>query len=87
MRSVLCICFFFGACFFCKGDGKALMYNPSAAGRGGFVCGLNAAYIFLNRAGRHVDYAELEREFQEQHPPDSLLAIKSVLALHGCRTV
>jgi len=55
--------------------------------RGGFACGLNAAYIFLNRAGHHVAYEELVREFLEQQAPDSLLAIKTVLARHGCGTV
>ncbi len=55
--------------------------------RGGFACGLNAAYIFLNRAGHHVAYDELVREFLEQQAPDSLLAIKTVLARHGCTTV
>ena len=55
--------------------------------KGGFACGLNAAYIFLNRAGHHVAYEELVREFLEQQAPDSLLAIKAVLARHGCMTV
>jgi ABC-type bacteriocin/lantibiotic exporter with double-glycine peptidase domain len=52
-----------------------------------FTCGLNAAYLYLNRAGHHVAYDELVREFHEQTPPDSLLAIKNVLAKHGCPTV
>jgi ABC-type bacteriocin/lantibiotic exporter with double-glycine peptidase domain len=55
--------------------------------KGGFACGLSAAYIFLNRAGHHVEYSELVREFMEQKTPDSLLAIKTVLARHGCPTV
>ncbi len=55
--------------------------------KGGFACGLSAAYIFLNRAGHHVEYDELVREFMEQQTPDSLLAIKTVLAKHGCPTV
>lgn len=53
----------------------------------GFSCGLNAAYIFLNRAGHHVAYEQLVGEFRKEQPPDSLLAIKNVLALHGCPTV
>jgi ABC-type bacteriocin/lantibiotic exporter with double-glycine peptidase domain len=53
----------------------------------GFACGLNAAYIFLNRTGHHVAYDQLVREFSEQKAPDSLLAIKAVLARHGCATV
>lgn len=55
--------------------------------KGGFTCGLNAAYIFLNRAGHHADYQELVREFQAQKPPDSMLAIRNVLRKHGCPTV
>lgn len=55
--------------------------------KGGFTCGLSAAYIFLNRTGHHVEYSELVREFLTQSPPDSLLAIRNVLGLHGCRTV
>ncbi len=54
--------------------------------KGGFTCGLSATYIFLNRAGHHVDYDVLVREFLKQQTPDSLLAIKSVLEMHGCRT-
>ena len=53
----------------------------------GFSCGLNAAYIFLNRAGHHVGYDELVTEFTAQKPPDSLLAIKQVLEKHGCKTI
>jgi ABC-type bacteriocin/lantibiotic exporter with double-glycine peptidase domain len=52
-----------------------------------FSCGLNAAYIFLNKTGHHAPYAELLREFGEQDAPDSLLAIKNVLGMHGCDTV
>jgi ABC-type bacteriocin/lantibiotic exporter with double-glycine peptidase domain len=52
-----------------------------------FSCGLNAAYIFLNRAGHHAAYAELVREFEDQGTPDSLLAIRNVLAKHGCLMV
>jgi len=52
-----------------------------------FTCGLNAAYIFLNKSGHHTAYAELLREFGNQSPPDSLLAIKYVLEEHGCATV
>lgn len=44
-----------------------------------FTCGLNAAYIYLNRTGHHVAYSELEMEFSRQNPPDSLLAIKNIL--------
>ena len=51
-----------------------------------FTCGLNATYIFLYRAGHHVDYDQLVREFCAQTPPDSLLAIRNVLAKHGCPT-
>ena len=53
----------------------------------GYACGLNAAYIFLNRTGHHVPYAELAHEFEIQNPPDSMLAIKHVLEKHGCVTV
>ena len=52
-----------------------------------FSCGLNAAYIFLNKTGHHTPYAQLQREFSEQETPDSLLAIKNVLQMHGCETV
>ena len=52
-----------------------------------FSCGLNAAYIFLNKTGHHVPYDELARDFKKQNPPDSLLAIKNVLEEHGCATV
>jgi ABC-type bacteriocin/lantibiotic exporter with double-glycine peptidase domain len=55
--------------------------------KGNFTCGLSAAYIFLNRSGHHVEYQELVREFMEQKPPDSLLAIKNVVAKHGFRLV
>ncbi len=55
--------------------------------KGGFICGLNAAYIFLNRSGHHVAYEELVQDFTAQKLPDSLLAIKNVLEKHGCRTV
>ena len=64
----------------CRADGA-----PEQSG--GFACGLNATYIFLNRAGHHVEYNDLVREFLEQKTPDSLLAIKAVLARHGCATV
>jgi ABC-type bacteriocin/lantibiotic exporter with double-glycine peptidase domain len=68
--------------------GGIVAFGQTAAPKeGGFTCGLNAAYIFLNRSGRHVAYDELIREFQAQSPPDSLLAIKDVLAKHGCRTM
>ena len=53
----------------------------------GYSCGLNATYIFLNRAGHHVPYADLAHDFANQNPPDSLLAIKNVLEKHGCATV
>jgi ABC-type bacteriocin/lantibiotic exporter with double-glycine peptidase domain len=53
----------------------------------GFSCGLNAAYIFLNRAGHHVGYDELVTEFETQSFPDSLLAIKNILGKHGCKVV
>ncbi len=56
-------------------------YGPS------FTCGLTAAYVFLNKAGHHVPYGELMRQFQDQAAPDSLLAIKNVLAEHGCATI
>jgi ABC-type bacteriocin/lantibiotic exporter with double-glycine peptidase domain len=52
-----------------------------------YSCGLNAAYIFLNKAGHHAPYDELMHDFGEQPVPDSLLAIKSVLQKHGCETL
>jgi ABC-type bacteriocin/lantibiotic exporter with double-glycine peptidase domain len=52
-----------------------------------FTCGLNAAYIFLNKTGHHVPYDELTQDFKKQNPPDSLLAIKNVLGEHDCATV
>ena len=52
-----------------------------------FTCGLNAAYILLNKTGHHASYANLLRDFKNQNPPDSLLAIKNVLEEHGCATV
>ncbi len=58
-----------------------------APGAAGFTCGLNAAYIFLNRAGHHVAYEELVRDFAAQETPDSLLTVKRVLEKHGCRTL
>lgn len=57
---------------------------PSAPG---YSCGLNASYIFLNRTGHHVPYEELARELGSQSQPDSMLAIKKVLDLHGCATM
>jgi ABC-type bacteriocin/lantibiotic exporter with double-glycine peptidase domain len=53
----------------------------------GFSCGLNATYIFLKKAGQHPVYDELVREFTQQTPPDSMLAIKNILGRHGCATV
>jgi ABC-type bacteriocin/lantibiotic exporter with double-glycine peptidase domain len=52
-----------------------------------FTCGLNAAYMLLNKTGHHAAYAELLRDFEKQNPPDTLLAIKQVLENHGCATV
>lgn len=52
-----------------------------------FSCGLNAAYIFLNKTGHHAPYGEVLRDFSEEPAPDSLLAIKDVLRKHGCETV
>jgi ABC-type bacteriocin/lantibiotic exporter with double-glycine peptidase domain len=52
-----------------------------------FTCGLDAAYIFLNRAGHHAPYEEVVADFQAQAAPDSLLAIKNVLQSRGCRTL
>jgi hypothetical protein len=52
-----------------------------------YSCGLNAAYIYLNRAGHHVAYEELSGDFSGQPCPSSLLAIEKVLEMHGCRTV
>ena len=65
---------------------EAAVSEPSAKEMP-FDCGLNAAYIYLNRSGHHVAYAELVREFLGETPSDSLLAIRDVLARHGCRTV
>lgn len=52
----------------------------------GFSCGLNAAYIYLNRAGHHVPYEDLRRDFSAEASPNSFLAIKKVLQAHGCYT-
>jgi ABC-type bacteriocin/lantibiotic exporter with double-glycine peptidase domain len=52
-----------------------------------FTCGINAAYLFLEKAGHHTAYDELLRDFENQNPPDSLLAIKKVLEDHGCATL
>jgi len=65
----------------------SLPADEAAVKEASFDCGLNAAYIYLNRAGHHVAYDELVRDFLGQTPPDSLLAIRNVLAMHGCRTV
>jgi ABC-type bacteriocin/lantibiotic exporter with double-glycine peptidase domain len=54
---------------------------------GVFTCGLNAAYLFLNKTGHHAAYASLLEDFKKQNPPDSLLAIKNVLEKHGCATM
>jgi ABC-type bacteriocin/lantibiotic exporter with double-glycine peptidase domain len=86
MRTALLISFLFICCAsgsLARGDDE---HAGDIASRGGFACGLSAAYIFLNRAGHHADYGQLEREFQAQHPPDSLLAIRNILGMHGCRT-
>jgi ABC-type bacteriocin/lantibiotic exporter with double-glycine peptidase domain len=61
--------------------------QPVPAEEPAFSCGLNAAYLFLNKTGHHAPYAELLREFSAQVAPDSLLAIRNVLQLHGCETV
>ena len=53
----------------------------------GYTCGLNAAYIFLNKTGHHVPYDDLARELKIQSQPDSMLAIKNVLQAHGCATI
>src|ERR1700735_2877628 len=50
---------------------------------GSFDCGVNAAYIILRHAGCNISYAHLYSEFKEQSQPDSLLAIKRVLAANG----
>ncbi len=58
-----------------------------APGSAGFSCGLDAAYIFLNRAGHHANYEKLVNEFMAEPSPDSLLAIKRVLEKHGCKVI
>jgi ABC-type bacteriocin/lantibiotic exporter with double-glycine peptidase domain len=80
MRVIFLILILVMSVLVCRADGA-----PEQTG--GFACGLSATYIFLNRAGHHVEYDELVREFLEQKTPDSLLAIKAVLARHGCATV
>jgi ABC-type bacteriocin/lantibiotic exporter with double-glycine peptidase domain len=63
------------------------LHGQAGPGNGcSFTCGLNAAYIFLNKTGHHAPYADVMHDFQEQNPPDSLLAIKTVLRRHGCMT-
>jgi len=61
--------------------------QDATAAAPGYSCGLNASYIFLNRTGHHVPYEKLAREMGSQSQPDSMLAIKKVLAEHGCETV
>jgi len=72
---------------FCAASGPWCLADAPPEQKGGFACGLSATYILLNRAGHHVEYGQLVREFMEQKTPDSLLAIKTVLARHGCPTV
>jgi len=71
----------------CFTGGAGLRGQDAPVKEAQFTCGLNAAYIYLNRAGHHVAYDELVKEFQSQTPPDSLLAIRNVLEKHGCRAV
>ena len=73
--------------FVCIMGGPGLRGQDTPVKEAPFTCGLTAAYIYLNRAGHHVAYDELVRDFEGQRPSDSLLAIRNVLALHGCRTV
>lgn len=80
MRAILLTLILAAPAFVCRAD-------VAPEQKGGFACGLSATYIFLNRAGHHVAYDDLVREFLEQKTPDSLLAIKAVLARHGCATV
>ncbi len=52
-----------------------------------FNCGLDAAYLLLNRTGHHAAYDVLIHDFLMERPPDSLLAIRNVLKKHGCAVV
>jgi ABC-type bacteriocin/lantibiotic exporter with double-glycine peptidase domain len=83
MRAVL---IFLARVLSCFSVGTASGQEPSPQNNS-FTCGLNAAYLMLNKTGHHVPYADLERDFEKQNPPDSLLAIKNVLEKHGCSTL
>lgn len=67
--------------------GAPALHAQNVPAAKGFSCGLNAAYIFLNRAGHHASYEALVGDFLGQTSPDTLLAIKTVLKIHGCETV
>jgi ABC-type bacteriocin/lantibiotic exporter with double-glycine peptidase domain len=81
--NLCCRIFLLGLCFL----GIPAVRAQDAPSTAGFSCGLNAAYIFLNRAGHHANYDELVSDFAAQPSPDSLLAIKNVLEKHGCKTI